>query len=120
MCPYLEFFWSENFSKYGKIHFLRSDRLAKKLRERIIRSIISSFNHSININLFVPNANFLYPLKTSENLPVFWCFQGLEEGCIENKLVNVMENIYGMSASIIAYAQPFHKLTHYIQVLHFI
>ena len=23
-----------------------------------------------------PNASFLYPLKTSENLTVFWCFRG--------------------------------------------
>ena len=31
------------------------------------------------INLFVPNAPFLYPLKT--------CFQGVEKGCIRNKWV---------------------------------
>ena len=29
-----------------------------------------------SFNLFVPNTHFLYPLKTSENLTVFWCFQG--------------------------------------------
>ena len=39
-------------------------------------------------NPFVPNAPFLYPLKTSENLKVFWCFQGVEKGCIGNKWVN--------------------------------
>ena len=27
-------------------------------------------------------------MKTSENLMFFWCFQGLEEGCIGNKRVN--------------------------------
>ena len=27
-------------------------------------------------NPFIPNALFLYPLKTSENGKVFWCFQG--------------------------------------------
>ena len=32
-------------------------------------------------NPFVPNAPFLYPLKTSENL----CFQGVEKGCVGNK-----------------------------------
>ena len=37
------------------------------------------------LNPFVPNANFLYPLKTSGNHKVFWCFQELEKGCIENK-----------------------------------
>ena len=38
-------------------------------------------------NPFVPNAPFLYPLKTSENLTVFWCFQGVEKGCIGNEWV---------------------------------
>ena len=41
------------------------------------------------INPFVPNAPFLYPLKTSENPTVFWCFQGLEKGCIGNKWANL-------------------------------
>ena len=40
-----------------------------------------------NLNTFVPNAPFLYPLKTSENLTVFWCFQGVEKECIGNKWV---------------------------------
>ena len=39
------------------------------------------------INPFVPNAPFLYPLKTSENLTVFWCFQEVEKGCIGNEWV---------------------------------
>ena len=39
-------------------------------------------------NLFVCNAPFLYPLKISENLKVFWCFQGVEKWCIGNKWVN--------------------------------
>ena len=39
---------------------------------------------------FVPYATFLYPLKISENLAVFWCFQGVEKGCIENKWVKQM------------------------------
>ena len=39
------------------------------------------------INPFVPNAPFLYPLKTSENCKVFWCFQGVEKGCIGNEWV---------------------------------
>ena len=40
------------------------------------------------LNPFVPNAPFYYPLNTSENLPVFWCIQGEEKGCIGNKWVN--------------------------------
>ena len=39
----------------------------------------------ILLNPFVPNEPFLYPLKTSENLKVLWCFQGVKKGCIGNK-----------------------------------
>ena len=34
-----------------------------------------------------PNAPFFYLLKTSENLTIFWFFQGVEEGCIGKKWV---------------------------------
>ena len=34
------------------------------------------------LNPFVPSAPFLYPLKTSENLMVFWCFLGVEKGWV--------------------------------------
>ena len=47
----------------------------------------------IQINPFVLNIHFLYPLKTSENLTVFCCFQGVEKGCIRNKWVN-LKKIY--------------------------
>ena len=40
------------------------------------------------INSFVSNATCFYPLKTSENLTVFWCFQGVEKECIGNRGVN--------------------------------
>ena len=40
-----------------------------------------------SVNPFVPSAPFLYPLKTSENLKVFWCFQGVEKGCTGNEWV---------------------------------
>ena len=40
-----------------------------------------------SLNPFVPNAPFFYPLKTSENRKVFWCFQGGEKGCLGNKWV---------------------------------
>ena len=32
---------------------------------------------------------FSTPLKTSENLTIFWCFQGKEKRCIGNKWVNL-------------------------------
>ena len=41
----------------------------------------------ILLNPFVPDALFFQPLKTSENLAVFWCFQGVEKGCIGNEWV---------------------------------
>ena len=40
------------------------------------------------VNPFVPNAPFLYPLKTSENLAALWCFYGVEKRCIGNEWVN--------------------------------
>ena len=43
----------------------------------------------VNVNPFVPNAPFLYPLKISENRKVFCCFQEVEKRCIENKWVKV-------------------------------
>ena len=45
------------------------------------------------LDLFVANAPFLYPQKTSENRRVFWCFQWLEKGCIRSKWVNISERV---------------------------
>ena len=45
------------------------------------------------LNPFFPNAPFFYPLKTSENLTIFWCFQGVEKGCIGNEWVNVLSSL---------------------------
>ena len=42
----------------------------------------------IQVNPFVPNAPFLYLLKTSEKRKVFSFFQGVEKGCTGNKWVN--------------------------------
>ena len=52
------------------------------------------FNRVLNtpqyflVNPFVPNAPFLYPLKTSENRKIFWCFQGMEKGGIGKEWAN--------------------------------
>ena len=40
------------------------------------------------INPFVPNAPFLYALKTSETFTVFWYFQRVEKRYIGNEWVN--------------------------------
>ena len=39
------------------------------------------------INPLVPNVPFLYPLKTSENFTVFWCFMGVKKEYIGKKMV---------------------------------
>ena len=49
--------------------------------------ILNSFMTEAVIN--APNAPFLYPLKTSENRNVFWCFQGVKKGYICNEKINV-------------------------------
>ena len=41
-----------------------------------------------SINPFISNPPFLHPLETSEHRKVFWCFQGIEKGCIGNEWVN--------------------------------
>ena len=40
-------------------------------------------------NPFVPDASFLYPLKTLENLMVFWCFQGVKKRYTGNIWINI-------------------------------
>ena len=38
-------------------------------------------------NAFVPKTPFLYPLETSENRKIFWCFQGVEKESIGSEWV---------------------------------
>ena len=50
-----------------------------------------------SINPFIPNASFLYPLKTSENRNVFWCFlvfSGGREKMLGNKWINGSKNTH--------------------------
>ena len=68
---------------------------------QLIALIVSTLHFRISPNLtnmifnpFIPNAPFLYPLKASENLAVFWCFQGLEKGCIGNELVELQRILF--------------------------
>ena len=49
---------------------------------------------AILINPFFPNAYFLYTLKAWwENHRIFWCFQGVEKGCIEKEYVKTLKCI---------------------------
>ena len=57
-------------------------------------------------NPFAPNAPFLYPLKTSKNPKVFWCFQGVEKGSIGSKWVKMVK----LSVIIPSQKQPFAEV----------
>ena len=73
----------------------RSSRVVKTTNEvrsfsffKIIYSSTLAFVTFLLSHSFPMHPSFLYPLKTSKNLTVFWCFQGLEKGCIGNKWDN--------------------------------
>ena len=74
------------FLRQTKLH-----HLDQQLRFRNRLSLVQEDYQEIiqsEFNLaFVPSLPFLYPLKTSENRKVFWCFQGVEKGCIGNEWV---------------------------------
>ena len=44
----------------------------------VFRKLRANSRSTMNLNLFIPDAYFLYLLKTSENDKVFLCFQGVE------------------------------------------
>ena len=68
------------FEFFFQINFLPFERCDFNLECFLRASFIRCYGHS-SVNSF-PNALFLYPLKTSEHCKVFWCFQGVEKGCI--------------------------------------
>ena len=52
-----------------------------------------------SLNPIVPNAPFLYPLKTSENFKVFFCFQGVEKWFWKLYNENICQDIRFWSSS---------------------
>ena len=55
-------------------------------------NVISSYEtNNWEIDSFVPDGPFIYPLEASENLTVFLCFQGLEKEWTGNKWVKYGE-----------------------------
>ena len=52
---------------------------------------------SVGVNPFVPNAPFVYPLKTSKKHKVFWCFQGVDKEYIGNEWVNNFSRLFILS-----------------------
>ena len=65
-------------------------KILKLCLEKYILESYHLFKGDISINPFVPNAPFLYPLKTWENLRVFWCFQDVEKECIGNNILIII------------------------------
>ena len=63
-----------------------NDKRSKVHKQRVLLQIICLPDWLLNT--FVSNAPFLYSLKTSVDRKVFWCFPGVEKGCIGNKWVN--------------------------------
>ena len=65
-------------------------------KHTIWKKLLGIMSFSMILKPFVSNVPFLYPLKTSRNLTVFWCFQGVQKACIGNKRVNAFLTIYGI------------------------
>ena len=85
----------ENF--WERLHF--KSLMILLMFKLIVQNSLSYFCD----NRFVPNAPFHYPLKTSENRNVFWCFQGEEKGCIRNngsKFTNIASFSREISVSL--------------------
>ena len=106
-----------------------------QLRKTVSRFIAHQANiFKINfkhINQFVPNVLLLFPLKTSENLTVFLCFQGVEKGCIRDEWVKPFEIIvtFHLNTShlncnenemTVSIWNAKVGLTHFLPMLHFI
>ena len=93
------FFWmmalSNLFFKHTTMilfHFYIDVLVVPLLLSRYLLTEYQHFNTFIcceSINPFLPSAPFLYPLKTSGNRKVFYCFQGVEKGYIGNEWINV-------------------------------
>ena len=54
-----------------------------------------------SIDPFVTIVPFLYPLKTSENPTVFWCFQGLEKSALGTNRYVWITILYGSLGLVI-------------------
>ena len=91
--------WSEILTWKNNVSLALSRVYIKNSKPEFDENSLTNYVHFVISNLpirndrleqfnpFVPNVPFLYPVKTSENLMVFGCFQGVEKGCIGNELV---------------------------------
>ena len=97
-CFILGMFGAEIFSKVrfnmvGYLKLLTSDVFSRRLTLTKLKFARWNFLEILfwYLNQFVPNAPFLYPLKTSKNRKAFKYFQGEEKGCIGNEWVKRMQ-----------------------------
>ena len=72
--------WSNCWKKVLKMFCF-----AIKLFRKYVSTILELLSSKAESLLPYSNAPFLYSLKTSENGKIFWCFQGIEKGCIGNE-----------------------------------
>ena len=71
ICPYKSF--ARPYLDYDDVIF---DKAYNNSFQRRLKSLQYKKPLAVTgaINPFAPNASFFYPLKTSENRQVFWCF----------------------------------------------
>ena len=66
------------FIGYGSIPFKLSDKINKIIEKNPCKQRDMTFGHSrLLIHPLQPGIAYLYPLKTIENLKIFWCFKGV-------------------------------------------
>ena len=91
---YLLFLIYLTLTTHSSIHTRVRKNKHKCTNKYYLIMIYSKINPSKNqqhkeaVNPFILNASFLYPLKTSGNLTVFWIFQEEEKRSIGNEWVN--------------------------------
>ena len=82
--------WNPYFFSFGRLFIIKLRAnlfclIKGFLKQRLSQENFASFCNKFNP--FVPNEPFLYPKKTSKNLTVFWCFQGVWKWCKANGLI---------------------------------
>ena len=92
----------------------------KKFRKQIPNLHWRSHYHTgvlrVLINIFVPNAPFRYPLKTSENLTIFLCFQGLyRKGTLGTDGLRGMYFLYASPLESVNRFFTFHIFLHSVR-----
>ena len=88
---------------------MKTPYMMQRWIKKLVKHLLWRFFAKI-FNTFVPNAPFLYPMKTPENRKVFLHFQGVEKGCIGNKRVSMYHHTLDKYHNTLGWKFPF--LTH--------